>query len=493
VRPPKLVGDRIAVVAYCRLSKNTGEEDDSVDRQKRILIAYAKRNNLYIVEFFSDRESAWRKPGKGRKPKPRPGWDGFLAALEAGEYDGVTLGGALSYHLDRLARNDHAAADLLNVLMDGDLPLYTPEQLLDLGSSGDARSMYRMIMMHAIAQSEATSRRICAQKDDARQRGDLHAVLGGPPSYGFRKELGSKRWEIDPVAQKILVSCAQAIVDGLPYAPIAEKNGIEPKHILAALKREETAGLMMDCGRRKIFGLHNSGAIIERTLWDRMMVVLISRQRGRPATELYPYSKVLQCSLCKNQLTGEPESPSGKPMYMCANKHPKLNIKKGCRKISIRTEDLHPYLEEAVRLWAINDPQAAESFTRQRDYSKPRAELQRQLDLNRRATANLSEKFNAGRLLEPDYDKQDTVLAKEFDQINRELAALAEEETTTGPATLEWDEKTPGAVKVLAVEAAFETPIPILPRRRDEGGYRDPGERIAAEPRKLKPRRKQKA
>src|SRR5438045_4115686 len=66
------------------------DPDESVDRQIRLIRAYADEHGLNLPEhlIFSDNgRSGWQKPGGS--PPVRPDWDRMIAAGKAGEFAGL--------------------------------------------------------------------------------------------------------------------------------------------------------------------------------------------------------------------------------------------------------------------------------------------------------------------------------------------------------------------------------------------------------------------
>src|SRR5262249_27562113 len=91
--------------------------DESVDRQIRLIKAYADKHELNLPDhliFVDNGRSGWQKPGG--PPPYRPRWNDMIAAGKAGEF-----GGLLTWKLDRFARNPRDGEDLadLRVVLDG--------------------------------------------------------------------------------------------------------------------------------------------------------------------------------------------------------------------------------------------------------------------------------------------------------------------------------------------------------------------------------------
>src|SRR3989338_10150370 len=96
-------------IVYSR--KSTDEADRqilSIEAQNAELKEFAKKENLNIVDFFSEAKTA-KKPGREK-------FEQMLALIEKGEADGI-----LSWHADRLARNSVDGGKIIYLLDTGKL------------------------------------------------------------------------------------------------------------------------------------------------------------------------------------------------------------------------------------------------------------------------------------------------------------------------------------------------------------------------------------
>lgn len=242
--------ERPAVIGYARLSKNPDGTIESVADQRAVMQRYADAHGLRLLTVYDDdNRSAWRTD------RPRKGWEKFLTALAS--TDG--LGGALSYHFDRLARNGRDGERFLGVMELRNLALWTPQQVQNLGADADARMVFRIMVAVAINQSDSTSRRVRMHKDERRLAGNLRYVLGGNPPLGLAD--GAEDWATDPANGPRLADVAARVLRDpehlLPGAVeasaravgvLTDASGAYPtiKAIRAALRRPASAGLMTD-------------------------------------------------------------------------------------------------------------------------------------------------------------------------------------------------------------------------------------------------------
>src|SRR5688572_17476087 len=102
--------------AYIRVStQKQGQKGSSLQEQRTAITAYANRQNLTIVEWFEERETAAKQ---GRRVFNR-----LLRQLERGRANGVII-----HKVDRSARNLRDWADL-GRLMDCGVRVYLPTKI----------------------------------------------------------------------------------------------------------------------------------------------------------------------------------------------------------------------------------------------------------------------------------------------------------------------------------------------------------------------------
>src|SRR3990167_5902115 len=99
----------IKYFVYCRKSTDEAERQVlSIEAQIDELKEFAKRENLEIVDFFTESKTA-KKPGREK-------FERMLKLIEKGEANGI-----LSWHADRLAKNSVDGRDILYFLDTGKL------------------------------------------------------------------------------------------------------------------------------------------------------------------------------------------------------------------------------------------------------------------------------------------------------------------------------------------------------------------------------------
>jgi DNA invertase Pin-like site-specific DNA recombinase len=458
-----------ALAAYARLSRKADGSLESTELQKEVMARHAERNGNQITAWFEDPDlSAWDVNVY------RPGWEAYLDALASGAHDG-----AMSYHFDRLARNGVDAERLLTVTQARDLPLITPESVLDLGSNADARMVFRIQTAVATNQSDATSRRTRNHKDGARRRGLLRTVYGGNPPLGFRQ--GDDDWEIDTQQAAYLAEAAKRVLNGesvlavhRTMAPITDSTGrtVTDKMLRNALTRPASAGLVTSRDG-EVIGRAPAGGPLDEATFTRLERLFTGRKVGRPAGAAtaddegrarYPFGPVLRCAKCGNQLTGQP-GYKGRGYYACKNPHKALGVLKPCRGVSVAADDVHTLIADTIQVWATT-PAARLAAARTPQTGGRRAELETELAELEERLADLDEKQwrMRNQNVRDRYAGMMAETERDMAQAAAELAALAKVDAQGGgvPVVIEWDAMT-DAEKLRTLAEAVEIPIVVQP------------------------------
>lgn len=451
-----------ALAAYARLSKNPDGSLTSVEDQIETSERHAATNSNVITAWFSDDDlSAWDEEIE------RPGWEQYLKALDSGQHDG-----AMSYHFDRLSRNGTDSERLLKVTKRRNLPLITPQQVLDLGSNADARMIFRVMSAVAINQSDSTSRRVRDHKDSARRRGNLRYVLGGKPPLGFTD--GEDDWEADPAGTARLRDVADRVLGGEPLRsalaaqPADWQASVTEKQVRAALRRPATAGLMTSRDG-EIMGQVIADPPLDLLTWERLRDLFDSRMRpGRVTGDTendYSFGPVLACGKCGNQLTGSVyynHRREAIPVYRCATPHKSTGHLKPCRGVSIKAADVHDVLRDALMAVAAVSPWLAAASGRQADLSAEHAQLSARLGVLKDRMADLIDTRDADLITPDRYRQSKARLDHDITTTQASLSAVAKAEASPLPAVIDWDAMTP-VERRLIIGEVFETPIVIQP------------------------------
>jgi DNA invertase Pin-like site-specific DNA recombinase len=167
---------------YCRLSYAPDGSLEKVERQEGDCRERAERIGWTISErhvFVDNSRSAWQRNRK------RPGWDALLAAVAAGEIDGIIV-----YHGDRLMRQPYDLEKLISAAESKGIRIASVSGMRDLDSADD-RFILRIEVAQACRESDNTSRRVRRGLDSRAARGLTQ--FGGLRPFGYGVQTGIRR------------------------------------------------------------------------------------------------------------------------------------------------------------------------------------------------------------------------------------------------------------------------------------------------------------
>ena len=494
--------------AYVRLSrlKSTGRKrrrgrygnpDASVERQLRLIRAYAAERGLNLPDELVYRDngrSAWTQG-------TRPDWDRMLADAKAGKF-----GGLLTWKLDRFARNVRDGEDLvdLGVLLDG------PDSgRIDLRTS-HGQSVVRKQFEAAMHSSNETSDKVRAAFADMVESG--YRVGGSGRLFGFeilsrvvdddydddeddddedREGLTGpaavvRREEAEVIrelARRLLPpenETIQSMADDLNARGITTTRGgrWNARNLSRTLGNPLYGGKLAYKGEI-ITDLAEVEPIMDTETYKAVQAKLGARRRGRRVTGRYPLSGVLRCgnSSCSRQgtMAGYPRS-GGRRAYICAVANG------GCGQ-SVLADPVEELVRDGV-LEALADAERLEAMRAADAW----------LDTQRAKLTGLLADLDAD-MAETEAKLRDIprAMIRRREQVSRNLAAMeARYEATQreldalGPAAAqapplpaitaeEWDdpEVTPAADKA-AVIRRLGLAVTIMPPARRQGASRLP-------------------
>lgn len=174
-------GKPARAAVYCRLSYAPDGSVEKVERQEADCRELAVRLGWTVSEqhvLIDNSRSAWQRNRK------RPAWDRLLAAVEAGEIDGIVV-----YHGDRMIRQPFDLEKLISLAGKG-LRISSPSGTRDLDSADD-RFILRIEAAQACRESDNTSRRV-TRGVKARVAKGLPGTAGGKRPYGWGVQTGTR-------------------------------------------------------------------------------------------------------------------------------------------------------------------------------------------------------------------------------------------------------------------------------------------------------------
>ncbi len=303
------------VITYSRISK----QDDraivpGVKRQRDDCLAFAHENGHEVVGEISDNLSASRASVK------RPGFEQLVAAIEAGDAEGVIV-----WRTDRLCRRPIDGERIIQALEAQHGELFVTQSP---GSGiADSSGLLMLRIEMAIAANEATtiSTRVKRAKKERAADGK---PSGGPRPYGHSP---NQSQIVEPEAI-IIREVIERVLAGEGYNALARElnaRGVTTsggkQWDPSSLRRVTTRPGIAGCIRRGSDVMDSQGnvpKIITRADYDRFIGVLDGRNRSRARVthDQRLLSSVLVCGRCGFHMYANNRRERGSYGYRCVKK-----------------------------------------------------------------------------------------------------------------------------------------------------------------------------
>lgn len=334
-----------AQIKYFIYTRKSTEEEErqalSIPAQISELKQYAEKENLQIVDIFTESKSA-KKPG-------RKIFNELLKNIEAGEAQGI-----LSWHPDRLARNSVDGGKIIHLLDEG--------KLLDLKfPTFWFQNTPQGIFMLNIAFGQ--SKYYVDNLTENTKRGLREKIRRGIyPAFapkGYLNDLKNKTIIVDTKEAPIIKKAFKLYVKGVygfdDIGKFLFSKGIKTKNdnplhkdrIKRILSNPFYYGHFRYAG--EIYeGIHKP--LISKKLFDQVQEVL--KKRGRPQRkEKIPkaFTQLMRCGECGMSITGEIQTK----FYKGTNRHA-IYIYYRCTKKHRTKKCLQPYTREKAIISQLN-------------------------------------------------------------------------------------------------------------------------------------------
>ncbi len=330
------------VYGYIRISDKYKQSDGaSLSEQKRILIDYAKVNNLKIIHFYEEKKTAAKRG--------RPLFNEMMSNLINKKAEGV-----LMHKIDRSSRNLHDWADI-GGLIDNNIEVYFAHENLNLKERGGRLSAD----IQAVMASDYV--RNLRQEAIKGLYGRLKQGIwpfGAPVGYvnngkGKLKTIDSIKGALVKQLFKLYVTENYNVVT---LAKEMKKRGltntqgsfVDKNSIVAILKNPFYIGLMKVKGQ--IFqGNHNS-LIDARTYKQAQLIMGGRNNKKRGVKHSYLFRRMLKCDFCNYTLSGERQK--GNVYYRCQTK--------GCLTKCIREDTVDQYVKNTLKAISLSNKEITE-------------------------------------------------------------------------------------------------------------------------------------
>lgn len=322
------------VYAYIRVSTTKQGEGVSLEVQKEAIERYATSNNLSIVQWFEEKETA-AKQG-------RPMFSSLMKLLGKRQASGVIM-----HKIDRSARNLKDWADL-GTLIDQGVEVYFVHESLDLQSRGGRLSADIQAIIAADYIRNLRQETIKGMYGRLKQgfyplRAPIGYLNNGKAKFKthdpVKAPLVRKMFELYATRKYSLKSlCAEMKVLGLRNSNgrLLTLNGIS-----TILNNDFYVGIMSIKGQ-KFNGGHEP--LISPELFRRVQLILRNNTNQKKIVHDFKFRKMLTCNSCGNMLSGEVQKEM--VYYRCHTK--------SCVTKSVRESYVDSCLERLMSLLTIH-------------------------------------------------------------------------------------------------------------------------------------------
>jgi len=321
---------------YCR--KSTDVEDKqvlSIEAQIVELRAFAKQNNLDIIEELVEKQSA-KIPG-------RPIFSEMLARIEKGEADGI-----LAWHPDRLARNSVDGGQIIYLIDCGRITaLKFPQFWFEPTPQG------KFMLSIAFGQSKYYVDSLSENTKRGLRQKVRRGEYPGLAPIGYLNDVRNKTIVVNRKRSKIIKLAFELYLKGNStlgdISHFLAQQGILTRGD-KPYKRDKISFILSNpfyYGHFRYSGELHEGKhepIIAKKLFDKVQDVL--KQRGKPQRkEKIPkaFTGLFHCGECGMRITAETQK--GHVYYRCTKKS-KTKI---CNQPYTREEDLNQQLSSMIQ------------------------------------------------------------------------------------------------------------------------------------------------
>lgn len=303
---------------YCRVSQEREDRQIlSPESQKKELLAFAKKNHLDVVDFYSERKSAYNA---GREK-----FNEMLKRIEKGEAQGI-----LVHHLSRIARNSFDGGRVIYMMDQGLISEIQTKEKKYTNCSDDKFLMqihFAMNKKSSDDNSDYVKRDTITKLEKGEypgmaKRGYLNiskeGVISGKQYDQKKQEMLNalnrplQRVEKDPILSPIIRKVIDLALTGLyglnTLRAEAFKLGLTSKHN-TPLSKSSLSKLLSEtyyygefryCGEQW-WGTHET--IMTRSEYDRLQGIIHNRSRPKKTKREYVFSMMIKCEDCGNLLS----------------------------------------------------------------------------------------------------------------------------------------------------------------------------------------------
>ena len=309
---------RLRVAIYIRVSTQWQVDKDSLQVQRRELIAYAEMVlGITDVVVFED-------PGYSAKNTDRPDYQAMMERLRTGEFSHL-----LVWKIDRISRNLLDFASMYAELKRLGVTFVSKNEQFDT-SSAIGEAMLKIILVFAELERKMTAERVSAVMLSRASEGKWN---GGKVPYGYKYDKASKKFEIVDQERRVfnrvwdLYEEQQSIIyvarklneaglytrNGNPWtAPTIYKLLTSPWYTGSYLYNvhEEGDRYAVKPESEWIVTEDHHPAMVDQVRYDHMQIMLKRNRRGghdykesRVSKNIHIFAGLVKCGMCGSGMT----------------------------------------------------------------------------------------------------------------------------------------------------------------------------------------------
>lgn len=322
--------------AYTRVSTVKQGDGVSLEAQREAITLFAQRNNLSIIDWFEEKETAAKRG--------RPVFDAVVTSLQAG-----TASGLIVHKIDRSARNFSDWARI-GELVDTGIDVHFAHESLDLRSRGGR--LTADIQAVIAADYVRNLREECIKGMEGRLKQGLFPWAA---PIGYLDQGGGKPKIPDPMRAPLVRQAFELYASGQysfrPLLAELQRRGLTnrqnkpiTKGCLENMMSNPfyTGVVLLKRTGRRYAGQHEP--IVPLGLFNRVQDLKSGKQTKKSTLHNHPYRQLIQCQKCGRSLIGERQKAH--VYYRCHTK--------GCAKTSIREDAFESAVEEELRRWQLS-------------------------------------------------------------------------------------------------------------------------------------------
>lgn len=404
--------------AYIRVSTaRQGEHGVSLEQQRQAIEAYAKKNDLAIIRWFEERETAAKRG--------RAVFGQMLKLLTTGQAAGVII-----HKIDRSARNLKDWADL-GELIDAGVAIHFVNESLDLNSRGGRLS--------ADIQAVVAADYVRNLREESKKGfyGRLkQGVYPRPAPLGYQDQGAGQPKTPHPV-EAPLVRMAfelystgtyniERLVKEMHRQGLRTKAGkiVGPAIMLRTLHNPFCTGLIRIRKTGESFpGAHQP--IVPMALFERVQATLTGKVNRRYQKFCFLFRQLFTCANCRRCLIGERQK--GHVYYRCHQK--------GCPSLTMREDRLEQSILKELRRLEYSQEEKdyfrqkitsmAENWLAQRENTL--AGMNLQLSQTDQRMSRLTDAYLEQAIDKPTFEQRKTALLEERRRLQDQIDGLASE------------------------------------------------------------------